>query len=264
MGDTRGAGISRRKLLKTAGLTTGAAVTGLLALDAAPLVAADSPGPLETGFINGKVEANGKSLLYDVYVPRDYSPDKSWPVILYLHGDQAQGHDGFRQVFFYGIGPQLWKQPQRFPCMVLMPQHPLQPGWSGSWNDLALRALEEVVEKYGGDRTRLYLTGVSLGGTGTWQMASDHPDLFAAAMPIASTGVSLKLAPALKALPLWVFHGGRDGVASPQSDRAMVHAIQAEGNPNIQYTEYPMLDHNVWDVTYGNPDVIQWLLAQKR
>jgi predicted peptidase len=221
-------------------------------------------GGVETGFINGKVQANGKALLYVVYVPRDYSPDKQWPVILYLHGGSADGTDGFHQVFLYGIGLQLWQFPKRCPFLVVMPQHPNRPGWNGDWNHLALQALEEVVTKYGGDRTRLYLTGISLGGQGTWQLAADHPDLFAAAMPIASTSISLKIAPALKSLPLWVFHSGGDTVASPKSDRALVAAIQAEGNLKVQYTEYAGTDHDVSQVTYGNPKVIEWLLAQKR
>jgi predicted peptidase len=216
---------------------------------------------VETGFINGKVEANGKTMLYVVYIPRDYSPDKQWPVILFLHGGAAEGTDGYRQVFLYGLGLELWQFPKRYPFLVVLPQHPNPPGWSGSWNDLALQALEEVVTKYGADRTRLYLTGVSSGGRGTWQMASDHPDLFAAAIPIASRSMSLTIAPALKSLPLWVFHSRGD---SPENDRALVAAIQAEGNLNIQYTEYPGAVHEVSEITYHDPKVMAWLLAQKR
>jgi predicted peptidase len=233
-------------------------------------------GDVETGFINGQVTANGKTMLYVVYVPRNFAPEKKWPVILYLHGANADGKDGFRQVFLYGIGVTLWQQPQQFPCLVVMPQHPNRPGWSGTWNDLALQALEEVVKKYGGDRNRLYLTGVSLGGQATWQMASDHPALFAAAMPVAgwvgdrsftpkaATAAQAKVAQALKSLPLWVFHGGADTTAPPGFDRQLVALIQAAGNPNIRYTEYPGLGHDVSDITYGSPKVIAWLLAQHR
>jgi predicted peptidase len=242
-------------------------------------------GDVETGFINGQVTANGKTMVYVVYVPRDYSPAKQWPVILFLHQSTIEGHDGFLPLFTDlprggnatpaniaqsmltgagSLGVAVMRNPQRFPCLVVWPELPSAGSWSGIYNDLALRALEEVVEKYNGDRNRLYLTGISLGGAGTWTLAAVRPDLFAAAMPIAGGGNPATMAPALKSLPIWVFHGGADMTVSPASDRAMVAAIQAEGNPNIKYTEYPGLGHNVWDMAYDDPAVIAWLLAQKR
>jgi len=240
-------------------LTVGLALTVLLISLTLPAV-----GDVETGFINGVVQANGKTMPYVVYVPRNYTPEKQWPVILFLHGAGEVGTDGFRQVLV-GIGQQLMVNPKRFPCLVVMSQLPSGAAWSGSWNDLALQALEAVVEKYGGDRNRLYLTGLSLGGNGTWTIVSKHPELFAAAMPIAGwVDNPVTVAPALQSLPLWVFHGSADPIVSPVSDRNLVKLITAEGNPNIQYTEYPGAGHNVWDMAYGNNKVIVWLLAQHR
>jgi predicted peptidase len=151
---------------------------------------------------------------------------------------------------------------------VVFPEQPSGGDWNGSTEDLALRALEEVIVKYNGDRGRVYLTGISLGGEGTWKVASDHPDLFAAAIPIGSSDFQRLRSPnrvqALKSLPVWVFHGGADGTTSPKIDQKWVADLQAAGNSNVQYTEFPGMHHNVWDMVYDNPDVIAWLLAQHR
>jgi predicted peptidase len=236
----------------------------LMALVGSPPVAAQSSPLLPNSFIIQTVQANGQSMPYAVWLPPDYSPAQQWPVILFLHGGGHRGADGIFPVLD-GIGPQLWQNPKRIPCLVVMPQLPSAVReWDGSRNNIALEALEAVVVKYGGDRNRLYLTGLSVGGDGTWRLAAAHPELFAAAMPIAGRGsavVSVSQVPALKSLPLWVFHGGLD---DPTYDRKLVAEIQAEGNPNIQYTEYRGVGHNVWDLAYADPKVIAWLLAQKR
>jgi predicted peptidase len=268
MGNTPGAGMSRRQLLKTAPTAAAAATFGLAALADSPPVAGQSPAPLETGFINGQITANGASIMrYVVYVPRDYAPEKQWPVIMFLHGSGAGGgNNSFNPVIATlpdsavgALGVPVMRHPDWFPCLVVWPQ--TIGDWSGRFEALALQALEEVVVKYNGDRNRLYLTGVSAGGTGTYTIASKHPALFAAAMPMAACGNPAQMAPALKSMPIWVFMGGND---SPGCARRMVAAIQAAGNPNVQYTEYPGVGHNCWDIAYNDAKVIEWLLAQKR
>jgi predicted peptidase len=290
MGIRSGERRNRRTLLKSAGTMTGAVVILLTTLTAAPPVAAQAAGPVETGFLNGQVTANSRTMRYVVYVPRDYAPEKQWPVILFLHGGFAGGKDGFRPLFLTlppkgpyphyllpafiwggSLGGAVTQHPERFPCLVVWPQLPSIGDWVWyirPYEDLALRVLEEVVQKYNGDRSRLYLTGLSAGGEGTWQIASDHPELFAAAMPVASTELPSLLSPksvqSLKSLPLWVLHGEIDAIAPAAFSRKMVAAIQAAGNTNIRYTEYPGVDHNSWDIAYNDPQVIAWLLAQKR
>ena len=263
---------------------TALAVLGLTLL--ARPVAAQSPAPGDTGFLHGKVEAveaNGTTMLYVVYVPRDYTPDKQWPVILFLHGGGTAGDDGFYPVFSTlplqgpypdpiaskrtvagSLGVAVMRYPERFPCLVVFPQQRSGNEWVGHKQAQALQALEQVVVRYNGDRSRLYLTGLSGGGHGTWKMAADYPDRFAAIIPICGWGSPATMAPRLKSLPIWVFHGDRDSMVPVQDSRAMVAAIRAAGNPNIRYTEYPGLDHNAWDATYNDPKVIEWLLAQKR
>jgi predicted peptidase len=249
----------------------------LTALVGSHPVEAQSSPVLPTSFILETVRANGKSMPYTVWLPPDHSSTQQWPVILVLNGSAQVGADGMLPVLV-GLAPQLWQHPERFPCLVVNPELPSSAsnGWSNPWNDLVLQALEAVVKKYGGDRNRLYLTGLSQGGNGAWTIASDHPQLFAAAMPIAGyvTAASsapnvvaqaeAKVAQALKSLPLWVFHGEADTSVSPVYDRQLVALIQAEGNPNIRYTEYKGVGHDAWDLAYGDPKVIEWLLAQKR
>jgi predicted peptidase len=225
-----------------------------------PIVAADQT-PTETGLLNGTAEINNRKMPYVVYVPRNYTPDTQLPVILFLHGAGETGSDGLRQVTV-GIAPHVLWNSRRFPCLVVIPQTP--SNWTGTYVDLALRAADDVIAKYRGDPNRLYLTGLSLGGNGTWNLASKYPERFAALIPICGWGSPVTMAPRLASLPIWVFHGDRDSVVPVQKSREMVAAIQAAGNPNIKYTEYRGADHGVWDQTYGNAQVITWLLSQKR
>src|SRR5438105_1033472 len=106
-----------------------AASLALTALFASPPGAAQAPASLETGFLNGQVTTSGVTMSYVVYVPWDYAPEKQWPVILFLHGGGADGHDGFKPVVG-GLGQQLWLQPQLFPCLVVFPQMPFAGSWS--------------------------------------------------------------------------------------------------------------------------------------
>jgi predicted peptidase len=220
---------------------------------------------LVTGFLNATVESRHRSMPYVVYVPRDYTPKKRWPVILFLHGSGECGDNGLSQTQT-GIGRALRLHPERFPCLVVMPQAPSGDAcdWSGAPNDLALQALDEVVRRYRGDRGRLYLTGLSMGGFGCFRIAAAHPDRLAAVLPICGGGDPQTITRALKSLPIWVFHGGADTVVLPERSREMVDAIRAAGNRLVRYTEYPDVGHNSWDATYDDPDVIAWLLAQQR
>jgi predicted peptidase len=216
-----------------------------------------------TGFLNATIKDRGRSLPYVVYVPRDYTRKKRWPVILFLHGIGERGDNGLSQTQV-GIGRALRLHPERFSCLVVMPQAPLEGDWSGTPNELALKALEEVVRKYRGDRSRLHLTGLSMGGFGAFRIAAAHPNRFAAVLPICGGGEPETMARALRSVPIWIFHGGADEVVLPQRSREMVAAIRAAGNRNLRYTEYPDVGHNSWDATYSDADVIAWMLAQQR
>jgi predicted peptidase len=217
----------------------------------------------ETGFLNKSVRAGDRSMPYVVYLPREHTSKKRWPVILFLHGAGERGDNGLSQSQV-GIGTAIRMHPERFPCLVVMPQAPRGNGWRGESNELALRALDEVVKKYKGDPSRLYLTGLSMGGYGTWEIAAKYPDRFAAVMPICGGGDPTAMASTLKSLPIWVFHGDADQAVPVQRSREMVEAIKAAGSASIKYTEYPGVGHNSWDNAYGDAEAITWLLSQKR
>ncbi|MBM3458654.1 MAG: phospholipase [Armatimonadetes bacterium] len=222
--------------------------------------------------MNGTARLRNQTLNYVVYVPRDWSSQKKWPVLLFLHGAGERGSDGLKQSQV-GLPGAIRMHPERFPCVVVMPQCPEGKGWgagiAGFTQDepgiaeLALQALEDVVQRYAGDRERLYLTGLSLGGYGTWSIGAAHPNRFAALAPVCGGG-RVESAAALKGVPIWAFHGDADTVVPPIRSREMVEAVRAAGNPHVKYTEYAGVGHNSWDRAYGEPEFMSWLLAQKR
>ncbi len=235
----------------------------------------------ETGFLDRTLNQGGQRHHYQVYVPAEYATRTDWPVILYLHGAGERGTDGLRPTQA-GLGAALRKAPSRYPAIVVIPQIPLGTQWTGAQADLALAALDLVLRDYKVDADRVYLTGLSMGGHGTWYLAYRHPERFAAAAPIcgwthqlASHGFMVPVVPAeagsalpvlarrLARLPLWLFHGDQDSVVPVQGSRAAFAALQAESTV-AHYTEYPGLNHNSWDVTYGSDAFAQWLFAQRR
>ncbi len=213
--------------------------------------------------VHETVTLGSHSVPYAVSIPPGHRAGKRWPVILFLHGFGERGDDGVTQT--QGFGGFLRRNIDRFPCLVVMPQMPRSyVRWSGVMNDLALKALDDGVRKYHGDRRRLYLTGCSMGGGGCWRIAALHPHLFAAVMPLCGHTEPAAQAAALKSLPIWVFHGAADPLVPVRYSREMVRAIRREGGTKIRYTEYPGVGHDCWDPTYSDPKVIAWLLSQKR
>lgn len=219
--------------------------------------------PVETGFLDRSITLNGTKYNYVLYVPRSYTPTKSLPVILFLHGSGERGDDGLKQSQT-GIGSAIRAHPDRFPALVVMPQCSAGKNWSGEQADFALKATDETVEKYHGDKDRLYLTGLSMGGFGSWTIASEHPDKFAAVVPICGRGDPAKMATLLKEKPIWVFHGDADQSVKVEYSREMVKALQDAGSKTIKYTEYPGVGHNSWDKAYDDKEMLDWLFMQKR
>lgn len=234
---------------------------------------------METGFLKKTITVNGQEERYQVYVPAGYTPDTAWPLIVFLHGAGERGNDGEAHARV-GIGAAIEKNPERFPVIVLLPQCPKDTVWNTS-HDVLEAQMAATREAYTIDDKRIYLTGLSMGGYGTWLWGAIKTDVFAALLPICGGGNPediqrlLKvgggnpygsLASRLRALatvPIWAFHGGADGVVPPDHSRSMVEAVRARGG-NVQYTEYEGVGHNSWDATYQNPDVIAWLLEQRK
>ncbi len=213
-----------------------------------------------TGFLTKSVQIEGETYVYSVYVPLGYDPARAWPLILFLHGVGERGRDGLLQTDV-GIAHAIRKYPDRFPCIVVIPQCPETCWWNKAFA-LVDATLARTREAYNVDADRLYLTGLSMGGFGTWAYAGAHPDLFAALVPICGGGKPEDAA-RLAHLPIWAFHGDADSTVSPKMSRRMVEAVRAAGG-DARYTEYPGVGHNSWDAAYGDPELLNWLLEQRR
>jgi len=203
---------------------------------------------------------DGDERTYVLYVPENYTPKKEWPLIVFLHGMGERGDDGLLQSEV-GIGRAIRRHVDRFPCLVLMPQCSEKGWWNDSRGDIDV-SLADTLKHYRVDESRIYLTGLSMGGFATWTYGAQHTDLYAAMIPICGGG-NVEDAAKLATIPIWAFHGADDSVVPPQKSREMVEAVKAAGG-NVKYTEYPGVDHNSWDPAYDDPETIGWLLEQKR
>ena len=146
-----------------------------------------------------------------------------------------------------------------------MPQCTRDPNdWAGKMIAFALKALDQTLAEYSIDPARQYLTGLSMGGFGSWRIASLYPDRFAAVVPICGGGDPKAMAEKLTALPIWVFHGENDEVVLPAHSQKMVEAIKAAGGEKIRYTQLPGIGHNSWDPAYNSKEFTDWLFSQSR
>ena len=220
--------------------------------------AADSP----TGFLHKVFTADNSSAKYVLFVPHSYKGDKEYPLILFLHGAGERGTDGEKQVK-QGIGNAIkFKGKEKsFPFIVILPQ--ARKGWQADGDDAkrALAILDEVEKTYKVDNKRIYLTGLSMGGFGTWSLATAYPDKWAAIAPICGGG-NPKMAEKIKNIPCWCFHGGSDPTVKVQRSRDMIKALkEAGGNP--RYSEFPYVGHDSWDPAYATQELYPWFLAHQ-
>jgi len=198
------------------------------------------------------------SLKYLLYLPNDYnSTGSSFPLIIFLHGVGERG-DNLAQLKVHGI-PKILENKKDFPFVVVSPQCP-KDGWWTDYTDTLKTLIDYVKAEYNIDASRVYMTGLSMGGFGTWTMAERYPDLFAAVAPVCGGGEK-QLAKYIKS-PVWAFHGAKDDVVSMQRSQEMVDAVKAIGG-NVEFTIYPELGHNCWDVTYDNEELYKWFLSHK-
>ncbi len=194
---------------------------------------------------------------YLIAIPQEEPAAEGWPLMLFLHGLGECGND-INRVKKHGP-PKLIENGKRFPFVVVSPQCPRGSRWE-AWRLSVL--LDEVINKNDIDEERVYITGLSMGGFGTWDLAAYSPERFAAIAPICGGGNTLdgKL---LINLPAWVFHGAEDKVVPASFSESMVTAIRrAGGGPKI--TIYPHAGHDSWTETYENPELYEWLLKKKR
>jgi len=217
-----------------------------------------------TGFINREITVDGAAQRYVVYVPLNYSADRKWPVILFLHGAGERGADGIIQSEV-GIGTALRRYSSRFPAIAVMPQCAPNPArWDGAMAEFALKALDRTISEYNGDPDRVYLTGLSMGGAGSWYLGTRHPDKFAAVVSLCGRGDLPAISEKLKNVPVWIVVGDQDQPQTVQFARQAHEALKSAGSILVKYTEYPGVPHNCWDKFYAEKELADWLFAQKR
>lgn len=224
-------------------------------------------------------DATGKKLPYRIMQPEGYSADTTskYPLVVFLHGAGERGTDNLKQLVH---GTKEFAKPenrQKYPCFVIAPQCPEGKRWvEVDWAlrshqqlpedsesaKLTLEVISALQKEFRIDSKRLYVTGLSMGGFGTWDLITRHPDLWAAAVPVCS-GADEATAEKIAKLPVWAFHGDKDTVVIPERSRNMIAAIKKAGGTPL-YTEYPNVGHNSWDAAYADPKMMEWLFAQKR
>jgi predicted peptidase len=194
---------------------------------------------------------------YLEYVPSMKQSEEKLPLLIFLHGMGERGND-LNLVKFHGP-PSFLDNKKDFPFICISPQCPDSVYWN---EDLLLPFYDEIISKYPVDKNRIYITGLSMGGFGTWASVIAKPNLFAAAVPICGGGDPSKLE-SIKSIPIWVFHGAKDDVVPLTRSQEMVDGLKKLGS-NVKFTIYPETTHNSWTETYNNPELYDWLLQQKK
>ena len=192
-----------------------------------------------------------------LHLPENYEANKEekYPLMVFLHGAGERGDD-LSKVKIHGP-PKLAKKGKDFPFILVSPQCPKNEWWT---EQPVLELIDDLEKKYRVDSDRIYLTGLSMGGYGTWYFCTQAPDRFAAVAPICGGGVPYKMR-WIKSLPVWAFHGAKDtGVPLDESAR-LIEALKKQGNKTAKLTVYPEAGHDSWTATYDNPELYTWLLS---
>jgi acetyl esterase/lipase len=233
----------------------------------------------ETGFLNRIIDVRGVPYHFQVYLPEEWRRDdhKQWPIILFLHGRGERGSEGMWQTQI-GLPAAVRDHPERWPFILVIPQCPQDHYWTEpDMMAMALAALDQETEEFRADPARTYLSGLSLGGYGAWELARLDPKRWAA-VAIAAGGIFWSYAPerwremstlpaeyarAVGRTPIWIFHGSDDPVVPPREDELMFAAVKAAGG-NIRYWVYQGLKHDCWNRAYDEPELPRWLLSHRR
>lgn len=197
---------------------------------------------------------------YLLFLPEGYSKkEKKWPLILFLHGAGERGED-LAQVKLHGP-PKIVEKQKDFPFILVSPQCPKKQTWVNKTEQLKA-LLDEIKLKYLVDEHRIYLTGLSMGGFGTWELACNYPEQFAAIAPVYGGGQAWR-GRRLKNVPVWAFHGDKDTLVSIERSREMVNAINANGG-NARLTIHKNATHKGCTTTHDNKEIYKWFLSHKK
>ena len=221
--------------------------------------------------------SKGESLNYRIHLPENMDARKRYPLVLFFHGAGERGSDNNKQLI-HGVKDILaYSKKSNTPVIIVVPQCPPGKQWVNTpWGAdshkmpenpstsmaLTIGLLQELQEKLFVDRSRIYVTGLSMGGFGTWDIIQRMPETFAAAMPVCGGG-DTNLVNAIRNIPIWVYHGGSDTVVKTKRSRDMVAALEKAGG-KVKYTEYKGVRHNSWSKTYRDEEALKWLLGQNK
>ena len=249
-----------------------------------PSSAAEDPMPVdpatlyEAHTLEHDDNGDAATLPYRLLKPKTIEDGKRYPLVVFLHGAGERGDDNRAQLKFLPTWMATEEARESHPCFLLAPQCRSDKWWANFRRDPAdgdplgeppaadlaavVTVMNQLLADEPIDEDRVYLTGLSMGGFGSWDLAARMPERFAALLPICGGG-DPRLAERYLGLPIWCFHGGGDPVVRPELSRRMIEAIKAAGGSPL-YTEYPAVGHDSWTPAYLCPGTINWLFAQKR
>jgi len=197
---------------------------------------------------------------YLLFLPEDYGKKRQkWPLMLFLHGAGERGNV-LNKVAVHGP-PKIVKNKKDFPFILVSPQCPEGDWWTEKV-EVLINLVDDIAARYKVDKKRIYLTGLSMGGYGTWALASAYPERFAAIAPICGGGSRI-MSLRLKDIPIWVFHGGKDTVVPLEESEEMVNAIRKRGG-DVKFTIYPDAGHDSWTESYNNQELYDWFLEHRK
>jgi len=223
-------------------------------------------------------------LPYRVLYPANYDKTKKYPLLLFLHGAGERGKDNEKQLAW---GAKLFitdENRKNFPAIVVFPQCPEESFWAvtkidrtttpfkiefdytaePNWPLAAANALvKKLLNEEGVDKARVYISGLSMGGMGTFESVYRYPDLYAAALPICGGGDVSHYDKRVAKVPFWIFHGAVDAVVNPQLSRDMVEKLKTL-KAEVKYSEYPGVNHNSWENAFAEKDFLSWMLQHKK
>lgn len=216
--------------------------------------------PQKTGFIQRQINVNGQTRTSWVFLPPDYSPYKTYPAILFLHGLFEQGNGG-TSALSAGLGPIIGRNPAAWPFITIFPQS--DGDWKGADHErLALAALDDAQHQYAIDPDRVILAGLSYGGLGVWEIGARNRDRFAACVPVSGFEAT-ELAGAFSFMPVWAFASRNDPFVSSSNSKEMCRLIQDKGGrPN--FTEFDGDSHDCWADAIDRSELVHWMLVQRR
>ena len=231
-------------------------------------------GPKEkkpSGIFEGRLTEEWEKMEYESLKFRFYSekrmnPRKRYPILIFLHGRGSGGSDNEKQLNGMVRNFATGRFAEKNPSFIFAPQCPDDSvGWRGDYLQDVIDLLKTAIKDLPVDEDRVYITGLSMGGFGTWSALAEAPDLFAAAVPVCGGG-DPRTAKQIKKIPIWAHHGAADPVVSVDFTRRMVEALKKE-NGEIKYTEYDVASgvrHDAWTPCYSNPEVFEWIYEQRK